>query len=268
MHDLNLEDLCTKSISIIRETGVFIGKEFGQVGKGAVETKSLNSLVSYVDTRAEEMLVNGLEKVLPGSTFLTEEKTVQQTKGKYQWIIDPLDGTTNFLHQLPCFAISVALTANDKPVMGIILDVIQNDCYHAIKGHGAFLNGQPIKVSDTRGTPDSLMATGFPYYDFSREKAYFEVFTYFMHNTRGIRRMGAAAIDLAYVAAGRFDLYFEYSLHPWDVAAGAFLVQEAGGKVSDFSGGDRYQNGKEIIAGNPAIFDHSLPIIKKAFEGV
>jgi myo-inositol-1(or 4)-monophosphatase len=265
MNEKDLEILCVKSKALILQTGQFILSEFGKVGTTEIETKSLNSLVSYVDQTAEKMLVEGLAQLLPGSTFLTEEETVHQSQGKYQWIIDPLDGTTNFLHQLPCFAISVALTEEGSPILGFVLDVAREECFYAIKGKGAFANDKPIRVSETRKTEDSLVATGFPYYDFVREEAYFEVFKYFMHHTRGLRRMGAAAIDLAYVAAGRFDLFFEYSLHPWDVAAGAFLVQEAGGKVSDFKGEDNFVVGKEIIAGNPALFEASLPVIRNAF---
>ncbi|MCB0663223.1 MAG: inositol monophosphatase, partial [Saprospiraceae bacterium] len=164
------------------------------------------------------------------------------------------------------FAIAVALQKDGTTNFGIILDVARKDCFYALKEKGAFLNNEPISVSSTSDTKDSLIATGFPYYDYEREAAYFEVFKYFMHNTRGLRRMGAAAIDLAYVAAGRFDLFYEYSLNPWDVAAGAFIVQEAGGKVSDFKGGDNYLYGQEIIAGNPALFDASLPLIRKAFR--
>ncbi|MEZ4981204.1 MAG: inositol monophosphatase family protein [Saprospiraceae bacterium] len=203
---------------------------------------------------------------MPGSVFLTEEETIQKKKGDLVWIIDPLDGTTNFLHRIPVFAISVALQENGETILGIVLEVVGGECYHAIKGEGAFLNGTIIKVSNSNEIGNCLIATGFPYYDFSMESSYFEAFNYFMHHTRGLRRMGAAAVDLAYVASGRFDLYFEYSLQAWDLAAGAFLVQEAGGKVSDFKGGQDYLFSGEIIAGNTAIFEHSFPIIKKAFQ--
>jgi myo-inositol-1(or 4)-monophosphatase len=262
-----LDELCKGAIKVIRQTGEFLKEEFGKVGSDEIETKSLNSLVSYVDKTSEKRLVEGLSALLPESVFLTEEETVQQETGELVWIIDPLDGTTNFLHRIPVFAISVALQEKGETILGIVLEVMGEECYHAVKGGGAFLNDKKIKVSSSSEIGNCLIATGFPYYDFSKESSYFEAFHYFMHHTRGLRRLGAAAVDLAYVASGRFDLYFEYSLQAWDLAAGAFLVQEAGGKVSDFEGGSSYLKEGEIIAGNAAIFDHSFPIIHKAFCG-
>ncbi len=260
-----LELLTKKSCEIVKEVGRFIKEERGKVSTEQIETKSLNSLVSYVDKTAETKLVKQLEKLLPGSTFLTEEETIEQKTGKYRWIIDPLDGTTNFLHQLPCFAVSVALEIEEEICLGIVYEVNNDECFCAWKNGGSFLNNQPIHVSKTKHLSDSLIATGFPYRDFSLETPYFKAFHAFMKNTRGIRRFGAAAVDLSYVACGRFDAFYEYGLNAWDVAAGVLLVQEAGGKVFDFKGRNNYLFGGEMVATNEVLADEVMGIVKHNF---
>ena len=262
----DLEKLCSEACICISKVAAFIKNELGKVVEGDIETKSLNSLVSYVDKSAEEQLVDGLSKLLPKATFLTEEETIKTEKGEYQWIIDPLDGTTNFLHQLPFFSISVALQHNDQTVIGIVYEINRDECFYAWKDGGAFLNDKKIKCKDQDKLQDALIATGFPYYDYDGMPAYFKVLEYLMHNTRGIRRFGSAALDLAYVACGRFDAYFEYSLNAWDVAAGAFLVQEAGGKISDFKGGNDYLFGREVIASSMGVYDEVFENVKMHFH--
>lgn len=266
MTSSELEILCTASRKVIDQTGAFIREQVGQVKAAAIEEKSLNSLVSFVDKTAEQQLVAGLGKLLPDATFLTEEETVEQAEGHYRWIIDPLDGTTNFLHQLPHFSISVALEEEGKTILGIVYEVNRQECFYAWKNGGAFLNGQPIHTRAITNFADSLIATGFPYYDYSRQAKFLQVLAHFMQHTRGIRRFGSAALDLAYVACGRFDLFFEYSLNAWDVAAGAFLIQEAGGTVSDFSGKENYLFGKEILAAAPGLYEEGLKIIREEFQ--
>lgn len=265
MHTEQLKEICLKSCDIIKTTGQFIQQELGKVKTSAIETKALNSLVSYVDKQAEIQLVEGLSALLPSATFLTEEETVQQQDGEYQWIIDPLDGTTNFLHQLPFFSISVALRHREDIVLGIVYGVQQEECFYAWKAGGAFLNDREIKVSVSTQLADTLIATGFPYYDYEHMEAYLNILKRLMQDTRGIRRFGSAALDLAYVACGRFDAYFEYSLNAWDVAAGILLVQEAGGQVSDFRGGTDYLFGREIIVANPTIFKPFFQLIHQNF---
>ncbi len=262
----DLEKLCWNSQNIIKQVGQFIREEKGSVSQNQIEDKSLNSLVSYVDKTAEEMLVKALGQLLPGSTFLSEEETVEQKHGRYRWIIDPLDGTTNFLHQLPCFSVSVALQIIDEIEMGIVYEVNNDECFYAWRGGGAYLNNSPIKVTQTSELKDSLIATGLPYQDFGREVEYFTAFNYFMKNTRGIRRFGSAAVDMAYVACGRFDAFFEYGLNAWDIAAGIIIVKEAGGNVFDFKGGDEFLFGKEMVAVNEQLSDEVLQIVKQAFQ--
>lgn len=265
MKDHDLTSLCAATVEIVNEAGIFIKNEIGKVAVNDIETKSLNSLVSYVDKTAEIRLVERLSSLLPGSSFLTEEAVVIQSKAPFRWVIDPLDGTTNFLHQLPCFAISVALQKNDEVVLGVVLEVNRNECFYAWKGGGAYLNGKPIRVSKTDYLKDGLIATGFPYHDFSQIEAYFKVFEKLMKTTRGIRRWGAAAVDLAYVACGRFDAYFEYALNPWDIAAGGIIVQEAGGEVCDFEGTKNWFLGKSIIAANNRVFSEFHQLIQNGF---
>lgn len=263
----SLETLCQEAIKVTESVAQFLATELGKVTAQAIEEKALNSLVSYVDRNAEMQLVEGLGKLLPEATFLTEEETVAQEDSALQWIIDPLDGTTNFLHQIPVFSISVALQQNGQTVLGIVHEVNHSECFYAWKGGGAYLNGEAIRVSKSEKLADSVLATGFPYYDYDKIKTYLKCLEYFMQNSRAIRRFGSAAVDLAYTACGRFDSFFEYSLNPWDVAGGAFIVQEAGGVVTDFSGSDNYLHGKELIAGNVAIHKEVLAIIKSQFYG-
>lgn len=261
-----LEKLCHKSCEIIKEVGAFIKSERGKVEAAQIEEKALNSLVSYVDKTAEIKLVERLKDLIPGATFLTEEETVEQIKGKYRWIIDPLDGTTNFLHQLPYYAVSVALEINGSLKMGIVYEPNQDECFYAWAGGGAYMNGAGIQVTKTTHLNAALISTGFPYHDYSLEDSYFKAFKHFMKNTRGIRRCGAAAVDLAYVACGRFDAFYEYGLNAWDVAAAICIIQEAGGQVTDFKGGENYLFGGEMIASNANLAEEVVEVVKTAFD--
>lgn len=264
--DSGLEELCWEVQQIARAVGEFIKNEVHRVKANDIETKSLNSLVSYVDQQAEQKIVDRLMALLPEAGFIAEEGTASNEGQLLNWIIDPLDGTTNFLHSIPVFAVSIALKKEKEIILGVVYEINQDECFHAIKGGGAFLNAQEISVSSAEQLSDGLIATGFPYYDFKRMDGYFNTLRYFAENTRGIRRMGSAAVDLAYVACGRFDAFYEYSLHAWDVAAGALIVQEAGGTVSDFKGGNEWLFGKEIMATNPKVYSSVLSLLQKNFS--
>jgi len=258
---MDYKDICLKTNSLVLEVGEFIRNERGTLNRLGVEKKGRNDFVTYVDKEAEKLLVKGLSEILPQSGFVTEEETIQK-KGKiYNWIIDPIDGTTNFIHGLAPHAISVALKEYGETVVGIVYEIAMDECFYTYKGGKAFCNGNHIAVSDKRFIDDSLIATGFPYNDFSRMESFIESMKYFMKNSHGLRRIGSAATDLAYVACGRFEGFYEYSLKPWDVAAGAFLVEQAGGKVCDFKGGDKYLYGGEIIAANGKVFDDFSNVI-------
>jgi len=259
---MNFEDICRKVIEVTRETGNFIRNEKGNFSREKVEVKGLNDFVSYVDKTSEKMLVEALEQILPEAGFIAEEGTSNRKGETYNWIIDPLDGTTNFIHGLYPFAISIALQQNDELVMGVIYEIGHDEMFYAWKGSKAYLNDKEISVTKTEKIKDAFVATGFPYSDFGRFQDFLKSLEYFITNTPGVRRIGSAATDMAYVACGRFDTFYEYSLSPWDVAAGIVIVQQAGGKICDFNGGDNYLFGKEIIASNTEIFDEFKDIVK------
>jgi myo-inositol-1(or 4)-monophosphatase len=199
-------------------------------------------------------LVHGLGKLLPGSGFIAEEGTSDIRGEVNNWIIDPIDGTTNFIHGSPPYAISVALMNANQIVMGIVYEIVAEECFYSYAGSPAFLNGKEIQVSEQATIADSLIATGFPYSYFDRLEPFMKTLDYFFINSHGVRRLGSAATDLAYVACGRYDAFYEYNLKPWDVAAGAFIIQQAGGVVADFSGGDNFLFGREVVASNKLVY--------------
>jgi myo-inositol-1(or 4)-monophosphatase len=260
-HQLNAlrEQVC----SLADEVGLFLKGEVNKLDLSQLETKSLNSLVSYVDKQAEQMLVKKLSELLPGSGFLAEEGTASSQGQDYIWIIDPLDGTTNYIHRLPVYSISIALQHKGQTIMGVVFEVNNSEMFWAIKDEGAYLDGKRIFASNKQKMEVCLVATGFPYFDYSILEKYIKYLVWCMRNTRGVRRFGSAAVDLAYVACGRFDGFFEYSLNPWDVAAGSLIVHEAGGTVTNFSGTNNYLHCKQILAAGKII--HSL-MLEKAKE--
>ena len=257
---MDLKSILDNALVVTEEAAVFIRSQAGKVKVDDIIAKSRNSLVSYVDKTAEEMLVKGLGKIIPAAGFITEEETVAQHSSEYTWIIDPLDGTTNFLQQIPVYSVSVGLLHNDQIILGIVSDVEHRETFYAWKGGGAWCNGQQIHVSDRADVQDAVVATGFPYSSRDVLPQLTSVFEYFLKNARGIRRLGSAAIDLAYVACGRFDVYYETTLNPWDIAGGIILVEEAGGTVTDFSGNRNMLKKGQIIAASPqihtAVADH------------
>jgi myo-inositol-1(or 4)-monophosphatase len=263
---INLETICHNVCELSKTTGAFILAERSKFSTTQIEIKGKNDFVSYVDKTSEKLIVEGLEKLLPEAGFIAEEGTSTKKGEVYNWIIDPLDGTTNFIHGIPCFAISIALMRNQELIMGVIYEINFDECFYAWEGSKAYLNGKEISVSKIDKVSDSLIATGFPYYDYSRLNEYMELFKHFMKNTHGLRRLGSAATDLAYVACGRFEGFYEYYLQPWDVAAGAFIVKQAGGKVTDFKGEENYIFGREIVAGNSDFFPEFLTDVKRFFK--
>jgi myo-inositol-1(or 4)-monophosphatase len=264
--DMNLQTLCQNVCDLSKQVGAFIKAERNNFLSTSVEVKGRNDFVSHVDKTSEKKLIEGLSILLPESGFIAEEGTSTKKGDLYNWIIDPLDGTTNFIHGVPCFSISIGLMRGDELIMGVVYEINLDECFYAWENSKAFLNGKEIHVSAAPTLADSLLATGFPYYDYGRMDEYLELFKYFMKNTHGLRRLGSAATDLAYVACGRFEGFYEYGLQPWDVAAGAFIVQQAGGKVTDFKGKNNYIFGKELAAGNSIFFDEFLKAIQTHFK--
>ncbi len=244
-------ELITKQVvNLSKAVGKFIKDELTKVDESDIETKGIHNFVTYVDKKAEDTLVSQLKQLLPEAGFIAEENQTLLKKERFNWVIDPLDGTTNYIHKLPPFSISIALMDMDEVILGVIHEINLNETFYAWKGSKAYLNGTEIYVSKTKILKNSLIATGFPYYDYSNLTGYLKLLEELMKTTRGIRRLGSAAVDLAYVACGRFDLFYEYGLQPWDVAAGVLIVKQAGGNVSDFSGSNDYIFGKQIIASN------------------
>lgn len=263
---MKLTSIHQEAIKLVKEVGEFIKHESESFNTEKVEHKGFNDLVSYVDKEAEKRLVDGLGKILPESGFIAEEGTSNKQGKEYNWIIDPLDGTTNFVHGLPVYSISVALQQNDEIVSGIVLEINRDECFEALKGQSSQLNGKPISVSKNIDLSQSLIATGFPYNDFDKMDDYLSILKHLMQNSHGLRRFGSAAVDLAYVACGRYEGFFEYNLNAWDVAAGAFIVQQAGGKVSRFNGDNDFIFGREILSCSEDIYDDLLSIIGKKWK--
>jgi len=257
------KELCLKTCEIARKAGHYMAVERKSFDDSKIETKGLHDLVSYVDKTSEEQIIKALQVLLPESGFIAEEGT-NSTKGdRYNWVIDPLDGTTNYIQGLPIYSVSIGLLDNDELVLGVVYEVGHDECFYAWKDGGAFMNGESIYVSKKGDIQDSLLATGFPYNNFNKMDSFMKFLEWTMKNARGVRRLGSAAADLAYVACGRFDAFWEYDLKPWDVAAGALIVKEAGGIVTDCNGGNNFLFGREIIASNKHIEKLILEKVKE-----
>ena len=260
---MNYKDLCLQVQEIARETGKFIREEGKKIKVSDIEFKGITSLVTYVDKTAEARIVAAVKQLVPDSGFVAEEGTADSHNEKYTWIIDPLDGTTNFIHGIAPHSVSIALKEDDKIVLGVVYEVKLDEMFYAWKDSAAYLNGNKIRVSPNSKSEHALIATGFPYYDFDRVDDYIAAMKHLMKHTRGLRRLGSAAVDLSYVAAGRFDAFYEHALHAWDVAAGAFIIQQAGGKITDFNGGENWLFGGEIIAASNNYFDEFYQVINR-----
>ncbi|MDH4091347.1 MAG: inositol monophosphatase [Cyclobacteriaceae bacterium] len=265
---MNLKDIERNVIGVCQEVGEFIYTEGSNFDLTRIEQKDgFANLVSYVDKEAERRLVKAFHEIFPEAGFITEEGTVEQSKSnEYNWIIDPLDGTTNFLHGLPIYAISVALTQRDKPILGVVYHIVRKECFHAIEDGNAYCNDKIIHVSAVPTLQESLLATGFPYYHFDKRDKYLDIIKEFLEHSHGIRRLGSAAIDLAYVACGRIEGYFEYNLNAWDVAGGVIIVRQAGGIVTDFKGGDDFLFGGELCAANKNVHPEMLDLVKRKWN--
>jgi myo-inositol-1(or 4)-monophosphatase len=264
MDEKSLSELIPKVLEISRNAGDFIRSQVGKVGSADIEEKDRNSLVSYVDKQAEQMLVEGLTALIPDAGFITEEDTIVNSKKEFTWVIDPLDGTTNFLQQIPIFSVSVGLARDARPILGCIVDVMQNQTYYAWEGGGAWLDGERIHTSRKEALTQAIIATGFPYYAPENLGRLTDIFTRVLASARGIRRLGSAALDLAYTACGRFDGFYETSLNPWDIAAGVVLMREAGGHVTDFDGGGDFILKGQVLATNGFLHEPLLSILMRS----
>ncbi len=266
MPQSNTDKLQHHACRIVREVGAFLRQEAKKVQPHHIEEKHRSGLVTYVDRTAEQMLVERLGNLLPEASFFTEEETVSRVpQAALCWIIDPLDGTTNYLHGIPYYSISVGLRSGSELMLGIVYDVVHDELFHAVRGGGAWCNEVPIRVSARPSLNEALVVTGFPYHNTSRLEPWVVVLRNLLTQARAVRRLGSAALDLAYVACGRFDIFYEYGLNAWDVAGGALLVHEAGGRISDFRGGNDFLDGGEMLACSPMVFEPMLQLVSEAF---
>ncbi len=266
MDQISLEEILPKVEEITKEVGAFIYDQFGKVTKEQIESKAMNSLVSYVDKTAEEKIVKQLSVLIDNAGFITEEETVDQEIKDYTWIIDPLDGTTNFLYNIPHFSVSIALKHKEDIVIGVVYDVMKKELFSCFRGGGSFLNGHPISIGKHARLDEALVVTGFPYNKELAFKQSMQLMEYFLVHARGFRRLGSAALDLAYVAAGRLDIYYEATLNSWDVAAGILLIKESGGMVTDYAGENNSLEKGEIIASNSILHAQVHKLINHTFK--
>ncbi len=241
----------TIAIRAARKAGHILLKHVDHLERLIIESKGLNDYVSEVDKQAEKVIIETLLDAYPEHSILGEESGIHKGKNKeFEWVIDPLDGTTNYLHGIPQFAISIALKRRGILEMGIVYDPMREEMFQAYKGEGAYLNDRRIRVSNRISLSGAILGTGLPYRNERYIDDYLKMLKTLMLKTAGIRRPGSAALDFAYVAAGRFDGFWELGLSQWDFAAGALLVKEAGGTVTDITGGSRYLETGHVIAGN------------------
>jgi len=253
--------MLTNAVKAARQAGDIINFASRDLGQLKIQTKSFNDFVSEVDQTAEKAIIDTLKSAYPDHGFLGEEGGDINEGAENIWIIDPLDGTTNFLHSYPQYCVSIALQQKGVLTQAVIYDPVHNDLFTATKGRGAFLNDKRIRVGSRIKLQEALTATGFPFREFSYLDTYMAMLKDMIKSTTGIRRPGSAALDLAYVAAGFSDGFFELNLSAWDIAAGALLVQEAGGIVGDFEGNESWLKTGNIVAANPKVFAQMLRVL-------
>lgn len=263
MSQSNLHPMLNIAVKAARTAGAIINRASMDLDRISVTAKSHNDFVTEVDRAAEQAIIQTLLEAFPGHGILGEEsgRTFGARDSEYLWIIDPLDGTTNFIHGLPVYAVSIALAFRGKIEQAVVYDPTRNDLFYATKGRGAFLNDKRLRVSKRIRLQDSLIGTGFPFRKGDNFKRYLKIFEEVMQNCAGLRRPGAASLDLCYVAAGWYDGFFETGLSPWDCAAGSLIITEAGGLVGNFTGEPDFLYQREIIAANPKIYAQLVRIL-------
>jgi myo-inositol-1(or 4)-monophosphatase len=258
-----LHPMLNIAVKAARAAGSVINRAALDLEVLKVGSKGPNDFVSEVDRNAEAVIIETLLEAYPGHGILAEESGREHgaKNSEYVWIIDPLDGTTNFLHGFPVYAVSIALAHRGQVQQAVVYDPTRNDLFFASKGRGAFLNDRRLRVSKRTRLADSLIGTGFPFRKGDNFKRYVKMFETVMQSCAGLRRPGAAALDLCYVAAGYYDGFFETGLNPWDVAAGSLIITEAGGLIGNFTGDSDYLYQREVVAGNPKVFGQMVQIL-------
>jgi myo-inositol-1(or 4)-monophosphatase len=268
MNDNLSKEFLKTAVAAARLAGDIILKSLGRLSTSDVQTKQAFDFVTKADRWSEAVIIQAIREKFPSHTFLAEETLKQEDTGNYRWIIDPLDGTTNYIHSYPMFSVSIALEYEREIVIGVVFDPLRDELFHAVRGKGAFLNNRQISVSKTDLLERSLVATGFPFRAKDMIDVYLKAFKEVFEGVSDIRRAGSAAIDLAYVAAGRVEGFFELKLSPWDIAAGSLLITEAGGMITDFGGGTDYLSTGNIVTGNKYVQSEILRIVRNNFRGI
>jgi len=254
------------AVEAAREAGRFLKYSVGKVRTIETKKSEERNLVSEIDKASEEKIIGIIRRKYPTHSILAEEGGESQTTSEYKWVIDPLDGTTNFLHGLPMYCVTIGIEHKGEVVAGVVYDPNLDEMFTAEKGSGAYMNGKRMRVSATQTLIGSLLVTGFPYDIAKNPDNAIEHFVNFLMEGQGIRRLGSAALDLSYVAAGRLDGFWEVNLNPWDMAAGMLFVREAGGRVTDFLGAESTIYKKQVLASNGIIHDAMLNVLKKGME--
>tara|TARA_B100000700_G_scaffold174429_1_gene192606 strand:- start:421 stop:1224 length:804 start_codon:yes stop_codon:yes gene_type:complete len=249
----------SKEISF--ESGKILSKYFGNINSINQKSTSID-LVTNADLESEKLIINSIQTKFPNHTIVTEESHLKEKNSDFRWIIDPLDGTTNFVHNLPIFAVSIGLQYKDETVLGVVYNPTVDKMFYASKNKGAYLNDKRITVSSSNTLSKSLIVTGFPYLHDNKWNASFSIFKDFYSKTQGVRRLGAAALDLCFVAMGRFEVFYEFNLKPWDICAGSIIAEEAGAKVTDWDNSSYPMSGERIIASNGHVHDEALEVLK------
>ncbi len=261
-----MHPLVNIAISAAKDAGTIIHKYSQQLERVKITEKSKNDFVSEVDLNAEQAIIHAIHKAYPDHSIMAEESGYIERDDEYTWIIDPLDGTKNFLHGFPFYAVSIAVKYKNKIEHGVIYNPINFELFTASRGQGARLNNQRIRVSKENRFDKTLIGTGFPCQSRSEDNSYINTFTSISNKCSGIRRTGSAALDLAFVAAGRLDGFWEFGLKPWDIAAGSILIKEAGGLISNDQGQEDILNSGNVVAGNPKTLKALLQLIKPAMQ--
>ena len=249
------------AVKAARAAGNIIARHVDRIDTLNIQSKERNDFVSEVDHMAEQEIIRVIKRAYPNHGFLAEESGAQGDS-EYTWVIDPLDGTTNFLYGFPQFAVSIALKHGDRIEQGVVYDPVKQELFAATRGGGATLNNRRIRVTQRPGLDGALLGTGIPFRKHQNLDKYLETMKVLLPGTAGVRRAGSAALDLAYVAAGRLDGFWEFGLNEWDMAAGVLLVQEAGGLIGEPNGGKNHLKSGDIVAGSPKVYNDMLEALK------
>jgi len=258
-----MHPMLNTAVKAARKAGSIISRASSDIERLTIRRKRHNDFVSEVDHAAEEAIIAILRAAYPTHGFIAEESGRDRSKSEHVWVIDPLDGTTNFLHGFPQYCVSIGMLHKGIPTHAVVFDPTRNELFTASRGAGAYLNERRIRASRTEQLKDALIGTGFPFRDVGELDEYLRMFRAMTQSCAGLRRPGAAALDLAYVAAGRLDGFWEIGLSPWDIAAGALLVREAGGLIGDLEGEDQFLDSGRVVAANPKVFAALLKMLKK-----